>query len=103
MNKMPVPQQQQPSQQMNPQPPAMSQYNTFENVVPNQMPGAQMTGAQMPGAQMPGTQMPGTQMPGTQMPGTQMPGTQMPGTQMPGADMPPNMFKMQRGRSKELS
>ena len=68
MNKIPAPQKQQqpPQQQINTQPPATSQYNTFENVVPNQMPGAQI-----------------------------------PGTQMPAAEIPPNMFKMQRGRSKE--
>lgn len=76
MNKIPAPHQQ-PPQQINPQPPAMSQYNSFENVAPNQMPG-------------------------TQIPGVQMPGVQLSGAQMPATDMPPNMFKMQRGRSKKL-
>lgn len=79
MNKIPALQQQQsqPPQQINAQPPVMSQYNTFENVVPNQIPC-------------------------TQIPGSQMPGAEMPATQMPVTDMPPNMFKMQRGRSKKL-
>lgn len=86
MNKIPAPQQQ-PPQQINQQPPVIGQYNSFENVVPNQMPG---------------TQMPGTQMPGVQMPGVQMPGTQLSGAQMPATDIPPNMFKMQRGKSKKL-
>lgn len=94
MNKIPVPQQQQPQppQQMNPKPPAMSQYNAFENVIPNQMPGTHITGTQMPEAQIHATQMLGAEMPVTQI----------TATQIPVADMPPNMFKMQRGRSKKL-
>ncbi|CAO1435202.1 unnamed protein product [Diamesa serratosioi] len=60
MNKITPPQKQQQisQQQLNTQPPATSQYNTFDNAVSSQITGNQMPGNNMPVAQIPASDMP---------------------------------------------